>query len=74
MAISVVDALIICACARRTLGEAILLRSSRTWSIGLAIDPPKSSALPDQEFIATIGSGNPKYTGWPIWLDAREWK
>jgi hypothetical protein len=41
------------------------------WSIGLVIDPPKSSALPDQEFIARIGSSNPKYTGWPIWLDAR---
>jgi hypothetical protein len=41
------------------------------FSIGLVIDPPKENALPDQEFIARLGSSNPNYTGWPIWLDAR---
>jgi hypothetical protein len=41
------------------------------WSASLVIDPPKAGALPDQEFIARVGSSNPKYTGWPVWLDAR---
>lgn len=42
-----------------------------SWSIGLVIDPPRPDALPDREFLDRIGSINPKYTGWPIWLDAR---
>lgn len=41
------------------------------WSIGLVIDPPNNDAIPNQEFLARIGSSNPKYTGWPVWLDAR---
>jgi hypothetical protein len=41
------------------------------WSIGLVIDPPHSDEVPDQEFMTRIASSNPKYTGWPIWLDAR---
>jgi hypothetical protein len=41
------------------------------WSTGLVIDPPRTDAIPDQEFLARIGSSNPQYTGWPIWLDAR---
>jgi hypothetical protein len=41
------------------------------WSIALTIDPPQADAVPNQEFMARIGSSNPKYTGWPIWLDSR---
>jgi hypothetical protein len=41
------------------------------WSVGLVIDPPQMGAIPNQDFIAKIGSSNPNYTGWPIWLDAR---
>ena len=41
------------------------------WSIGLVIDPPRLDALPSQDFLATIGSSNPSYTGWPPWMDAR---
>ncbi len=41
------------------------------WSAGLVIDPPHAGAIPSQEFLAKIGSSNPNYTGWPIWLDAR---
>jgi hypothetical protein len=25
----------------------------------------------DKEFFATFAASNPKYTGWPVWLDAR---
>jgi hypothetical protein len=41
------------------------------WEIAFAIDPPKTGALPDRDFFATFAASNPKYTGWPIWLDAR---
>jgi hypothetical protein len=41
------------------------------WSIGLVIDPPRSSELPTREFLSKIGSSNPEYTGWPIWQDTR---
>ncbi len=42
-----------------------------TWSIALALDPPKADVIPDKEFFATFAASNPKYTGWPVWLDAR---
>jgi hypothetical protein len=38
------------------------------WSVGFVIDPPHTDAIPDQEFMARIGSSNPNYTGWPMWL------
>jgi hypothetical protein len=41
------------------------------WSIGFVIDPPHTAAIPDQEFMTRISSSNPKYTGWPMWLDAQ---
>lgn len=41
------------------------------WSIGLVIDPAIADAIPTQEFMGRLGSSNPRYTGWPIWLDAR---
>ncbi|WP_316206276.1 hypothetical protein, partial [Bradyrhizobium sp. SZCCHNR3116] len=49
--------------------QALLDRLS--WEIALAIDPPRAGALPDKDFLATFAVSNPKYTGWPIWLDAR---
>jgi hypothetical protein len=57
--------------ARRLSAEETHLLSHGFWSIGFVVDPPKTDALPDQEFLARIGSSNPQYTGWPIWLDAR---
>jgi Schlafen, AlbA_2 len=42
-----------------------------TWNIALALAPPKSDAISDRDFFATFVASNPKYTGWPIWLDAR---
>jgi hypothetical protein len=41
------------------------------WSVGLVIDPSHSGAVADEQFITRIGASDPKYTGWPIWLDAR---
>lgn len=42
-----------------------------TGSIALVLDPPKDDTIPDRDFFATFAGSNPKYTGWPIWLDAR---
>ena len=41
------------------------------WSIGLIIDPVKADAIPTQDFMERLASSNPRYTGWPVWLDAR---
>jgi hypothetical protein len=48
-----------------------MLLDGLTWEIALAIDPPKTAALPDKEFLTAFAASNPNYTGWPIWLDAR---
>ena len=41
------------------------------WEVGLLIDgdvPPHSVS---QEFLNLLSSSNPRYTGWPVWLDSR---
>jgi len=43
-----------------------------SFSVALVVDPPHADALPDQVFMTTIGSSNPQYTGWPAWLDSRQ--
>jgi len=57
--------------ARKLSDEEKQMLNYGFWSISLVIDPPKAGAVPNQEFMERIGSSNPKYTGWPIWLDAR---
>lgn len=42
-----------------------------TWEVGLRIDgdvPPHSAS---QKFLNLLNSSNPRYTGWPVWLDSR---
>ncbi len=41
------------------------------WSVGLTIDPPEPGAVADQEFLNRALSGNPAYSGWPVWIDSR---
>jgi hypothetical protein len=41
------------------------------WSVALIIDPPHIDAVPNRDFISTVFSSNPNYTGWPLWLDSR---
>jgi hypothetical protein len=57
--------------ARELSAEEKEMLNRGFWSIGLVIDPPHTSAIADQEFMARIGSSNPQYSGWPMWLDAR---
>jgi hypothetical protein len=42
-----------------------------TWSVALVVDPPRSDALPDKQFMNSFAVANPNYTGWPVWLDPR---
>lgn len=42
-----------------------------TWGVALVIEPPRSDQIPDSNFLNTIASSNPQYTGWPAWLDSR---
>ena len=42
-----------------------------SWSVALCFDPPRAADVPDQEFLSTLASSNPQYTGWPVWLDSR---
>jgi hypothetical protein len=46
------------------------LVTAGSWSIAMIIDPPKRDARPDRTFSSIIAASNPKYTGWPIWLDS----
>jgi len=57
--------------ARQLSEDEKLMLQLGFWSIGLIIDPARTGAVADQEFLARIASSNPKYTGWPMWLDAR---
>ena len=49
----------------RRLGDAL------TMQVGLVLDPPKLDRLPTQEFMNIVSAGNPRYTGFPMWLDSR---
>jgi hypothetical protein len=42
-----------------------------TWTVSMVVDPLKTDALPDQTFLNVIASSNPRYTGWPMWMDTR---
>jgi hypothetical protein len=55
----------------RTLNpEEQKLADAGSWSVALAINPPRTDKLPDQVFRSTLASSNPRYTGWPVWLDS----
>ena len=56
--------------ARNLSAEEKQMLDKGFWSIALVIDPPHTDAIADREFMARIGASNPKYTGWPVWLDA----
>ncbi|WP_454644528.1 hypothetical protein [Bradyrhizobium liaoningense] len=47
------------------------LLSMGFWSVALVITPPHLDEVPDRDFQSLIGSSNPQYTGWPVWMDTR---
>ncbi len=42
-----------------------------TMRVGLVLDPVKSDELPTKEFLNKVSASNPRYTGWPIWLESQ---
>lgn len=49
----------------------IVLPEHGSFEIALIIDEEVSGYSTDQQFLNLIGSSNPDYSGWPIWLDGR---
>ena len=45
--------------------------SGLTWRVALVVQPLWPSRVADVDFLATAFGSNPRYTGWPVWLDAR---
>ncbi|MCB5175228.1 ATP-binding protein [Microvirga lenta] len=42
-----------------------------SWSVLLVMTPPREPRGTDADFLNTIATANPQYTGWPVWLDSR---
>lgn len=51
--------------------RSITLAEFGTWEVALIVvgEVPKHSA--NQDFLNLLSANNPRYTGWPVWLDAR---
>jgi len=58
----------------RKQSEVSVVEESGTWSVALAIDPPHADARPDKVFLNTVAGANPQYTGWPVWVDSRNFQ
>ncbi|TAZ71103.1 ATP-binding protein (plasmid) [Rhizobium ruizarguesonis] len=41
------------------------------WSATLVIDPPLSPNENGHGFLNKVAAANPRYSGWPVWLDSR---
>jgi hypothetical protein len=54
--------------------EKTSVLSALTLRVGLALNPSRFEALPTQEFLNKVAAGNPQYTGWPVWLDSRNFR
>ena len=50
--------------------EELKLFDLGSWDVAMVVDPPHAQAIADQQFLATIRSANPNYTGWPVWFDS----
>lgn len=59
------------AIASRKLSETSAIKEGGLWSVALVVDPPHPDAIPDTSFLATVAGANPQYTGWPVWLNSR---
>lgn len=51
-------------------GQGKLQAENGSWSVLLKFDPPLPEDSPARDFLRIIGSANPQYTGWPVWLDS----
>jgi hypothetical protein len=51
-------------------GQDKLQAERGSWSALLKFDPPLPEDISAREFLRIVGSANPQYTGWPVWLDS----
>lgn len=57
--------------SRRLESDEVALLQLGFWSVALVVNPLRIGAIADRDFGNLLGSTNPKYTGWPIWMDSR---
>ena len=58
----------------RSPDEQAILKNRGTWSVGLVFDSTRDNPSPNRDFLNRVLSANPSYTGWPIWLDSRNFR
>jgi hypothetical protein len=59
------------AAALAARGKGVLYSQMGWWSVLLRFDPPLPEDVSAADFFNTVASANPRYTGWPVWLDSR---
>lgn len=47
------------------------LASGLTWEVAVVVPPRSVSRSLDKQYLSDLLISNPRYTGWPVWLDAR---
>ena len=57
---------------RNAASELQSVQGALTMRVGLVLDPAKPDEMPTKEFMNRISASNPQYTGWPAWLDSRD--
>lgn len=56
--------------SRKLDGDALRIAQAGSWEVSLVIHPQKLNQLPTENFQRALASSNPRYTGWPVWLDS----
>jgi hypothetical protein len=56
---------------RKLPPEELQKLDALAWSVTLVVDPPRSEAMADRPFLNSFAAANPRYTGWPVWLDSQ---
>ncbi len=57
--------------ARSLSEDEKTLVAAGAWSVALCFDPAGENDVADEAFLSAVASSNPRYTGWPVWLDSR---
>lgn len=53
-----------------TVGEQAIA-NGLSWEIALTVEPELPVRTLDNDFLREVLASNPRYTGWPIWLDSQ---
>lgn len=41
------------------------------WEVGVVLEGDATDGTPTEEFLNLLNASNPRYTGWPAWIDSR---